>query len=112
MAHRIVAGVQPRGKRLAEHLLGNIGSGEHLLTSPVTLKWFRDEILRPNRIIDREMTDSSDGSGGIFEHARERIKGLLAEHNPAPMPPDVQAQLTEIMTVDARRHGMNALPEA
>ena len=111
MAHRIVAGVQPHGKRLAEDLFGDIGSGEHFLTSPVTLRWFREEVLRPSRIIDRETTDASDGGKGIFERARERVEGLLAEHKPTPLPAGVQAELTEIMTADARRHGMNELPK-
>jgi len=77
----------------------------------VTLKWFREEVLRPSRIIDRETTDASDGGKGIFERARERVEGLLAEHKPTPLPAGVQAELTAIMTADARRHGMNELPK-
>ena len=111
MAHRIAAGVQPRGKRLGADLFGDIGSGDHFLTSPMTLKWFREEVLRPSRIIDREAVDISPHGTGIVERARERVETLLAEHKPVPLPPDVQAELTEIMTADAKRHGMDQLPQ-
>jgi hypothetical protein len=42
--------------------------------------------------------------------ARQRMEELLARHVPSPLPDDVRKRLSEILSNDARRHGIDRLP--
>ncbi len=110
MARRIVDGIRPREERLAEDLFGDLSQGDLFLTSPVTLRWSRREVLLPSRVIDREPAESCDRRS-IVERARERVEALLAVHKQEPLDDSVRRALEEIMTSDARRHGLDRLPE-
>jgi trimethylamine--corrinoid protein Co-methyltransferase len=109
MALRFVDGIQPRGERLAEDLFGDLSEGDHFLTSPVTLKWLRKEVLLPSSVIDREPAETSNRRT-VVERARERVVSLLAKAQPDPIPDELRDQLTGIMYSDARRHGLDRLP--
>ncbi len=110
MALRFVAGIQPREEFMAADLLGDLSQGDLFLTSPVTLKWLRHEVLLPSGVIDRLPAGASDPGKGILERARERMESLLANRPPKALPEDIRSHLTEIMTADAKQHGMDRLP--
>ena len=112
MAKRLVRGIVPRGERLGEDLYGDIGGLDYFITSPNTLKWFRDEIFFPTEVIDRRNRDAwakEDGTDAAHR-ARRRAELLLATHERAELPDGVREALTEIMTANAREHGLDALP--
>jgi trimethylamine---corrinoid protein Co-methyltransferase len=112
MALRLVRGIQEREQPLAQDLWGDLTSGDHFLTSPTTLRWLREEMLFPGAVIDRRTRDSwlADGSTSALERARRRVRDLLARHQPKSPPDEVRRRLVEIMSADARRHGLNRLP--
>jgi len=112
MAKRSVAGVQPRGSQLAEDLFGPIDDPNHFLTSPSTRQWFREEVSYPGQAIDRRSRREWQSRGGrpAQERARSVAQDILASHDPSPLPESVAAELTEIMTAEATRHGMARLP--
>lgn len=114
MAKRLVAGITPRTERMGDDLYGDIASGDHFLTSPTTLEWFREEIFFPTDVIDRRNRDAWAKEDGKDAAGRARLRAadLLATHSRAPLPEDVRNALTELITADARRHGVEALPSA
>jgi trimethylamine--corrinoid protein Co-methyltransferase len=112
LAKRLIAGLAPRGERLAEDLFGDLSQGDHFLTSPTTLAWLRPEITSPSRVIDRQRREEwqKGGRKDALQNARERVQELLAAHSPKPLPDDVCRHLTDLMARDAKRHGMERLP--
>ena len=112
MAQRLVRGVQARDEPLAGDLLGDLSEGDHFLTSPQTLRWLREEITFPGPVIDRRSRQQRGNSGAesIMDRARQRVEELLARDRPESLPDDVRGHLVEIMSTDARHHGMDRLP--
>lgn len=112
MAKRLIAGVEQRSEKLAEDLFGEIYDGDHFLTSPVTLKFMRQEIAFPSNVIDRRVREEWRSGGGkdAIQRAKERADELLSKHKPKPLPEDVKRYLIDIMSSDAERHGMENLP--
>jgi len=112
MALRLVRGIEPRGDRLGDDLWGDLAAGDHFLTSPATLRWLREETVFPGPAIDRQSRDRWQAAGGPAapQRAGERVRELLARHQPAPLPDDVRRHLMEIAASDARRHGLDRLP--
>jgi trimethylamine---corrinoid protein Co-methyltransferase len=112
MALRLARGIEGRSQPLAEDLWGDLSLGDHFLTSPGTLRWLREEILFPGAVIDRRTRDtwSADGSTTAFDRARQRVREHLARHQPTPLSDAVRQQLVEIMSADAKRHGLDCLP--
>jgi trimethylamine--corrinoid protein Co-methyltransferase len=108
MARRLVAGIQPRAETLAEDLFGDLSQGDRFLTSPLTLRWLREETRVPSAVIDRRQREAwhNDGAPNAVEQAHRRAADLLARHRPEPLPDDVRARLTDIMSRDARRLGI------
>lgn len=112
MARRLVRGIEPRGEPLAEDLRGDLSDGRLFLTSPATLQWLRHEIAFPGRLIDRQPRETwqAGGGEGIVQRARQRVRDLLAHHQPQPLPDDVRLVLLDILSQDAARHGVAQLP--
>jgi trimethylamine--corrinoid protein Co-methyltransferase len=112
MAARLIEGVRPRGEPLAEDLFGDLSKGDRFLTSPLTLRWLREEISLPSAVVDRRPREAwrESGGGDAVRRARQRVEDLLARHRPEPLPDDVRENLADIMSRDARGHGMDRLP--
>ena len=112
MARRLVQGIQPRGEPLAEDLRGELAGGGHFLTSPATLQWLRSEIAFPSPLIDRlpRQTWQAEGSQPITARARQRVRALLAQHQPKPLADEVRRRLLDIVSHDAAQHGLARLP--
>lgn len=112
MALRLAQGIQGRGDRLAEDLWGDIAAGDHFLTSPMTLRWLREEMVFPGAVIDRRTRDTwlADGSTTALDRAKQRVRDVLASHQPKPLADDVRRELIKIMSADAKRYGLDRLP--
>jgi trimethylamine--corrinoid protein Co-methyltransferase len=112
MALRLARGIEGRGTRLAEDLWGDLASGDHFLTSPATLRWLRDEMVFPSAVIDRRSRDAwqAEGSTTTLDRARQRVREILARHQPKPLDDGARQELVQIMTAEARRHGLDRLP--
>jgi len=110
LVKRLLRGVEPRSARLAEDLFGDLSAGDCFLASPTTLRWLREEIHWPSEVLDRA-TRESGPSGNLLQRARAQAQARLAAHRPTPLPEEVQKALTEILAADARRHGIERLPE-
>ena len=112
MALRLVQGIQVHRDQLAPDLNGDIYEGDHFLTSPETLKWFRQEIKLPGEVIDRDSYEIRQNKGMFTagERAHQIVEKLLQSHEPLPLCKDIISELEKIMHSDAKRWGMTKLP--
>jgi len=112
MALRLTQGIEGRDGRLAEDLWGDLAAGDHFLTSPITLRWLREETLFPSAVIDRRSRDAwlAEGATTALHRARRRVRDILATHQPKPLADEVRQELVQIMEADAKRYGLDRLP--
>ena len=82
---------------LALDVIREVGSGGQYLSSKHTKKHFR-EIWYPG-LFERGVYSDwvAKGSQSIAERAAQRVQKLLDEHQPEPLPPDVRAQVRQIV---------------
>ena len=112
MAKRLVRGVEPRDEPIALDLFKRMGHRAEYLAEPHTLKWFSRELYLPSPVIERATYDGwkRKGSTTAAERAGERVRSLVASHQPTPVPQDLRSELREIATRAARQFGMTELP--
>ncbi len=113
MARRLVAGIEPREDFPAVPRLEELLADQHLLISKHTRKYLRHEHYFPGPVIDRANRSRWQEEGGLTlgQRARRQLEQLLAEYEPSGLPDDVKAALTERMLAEARRYGMDRLPD-
>jgi trimethylamine--corrinoid protein Co-methyltransferase len=112
MAERLVRGVEARGPVLAEDLFGNLSAGDHFLTSPHTLRWLREEMAYPSAVIDRRQREAwqQGGETSAVQRATRRLGELLGRPQPPVLPEPTRQDLLDIVSRDARLHGVDRLP--
>lgn len=113
MAKRLIEGIRPRTDPLAEDLFqGDIYEGDHFLTSPTTMRWFKEEFFYPGSIIDRDQKDVwiKKGATTAEERAHKEVERILASHSPLPLSEEIDRELVRIMEGEAKRYGLERLP--
>jgi trimethylamine--corrinoid protein Co-methyltransferase len=113
MALRVVAGVEPREDFPATPLIEELIREQHLLIADHTRRHLRDEIGFPGPVIERANRARwlDEGQLTLGERAAAEIERLLASYEPPPLADDVVGELTRLMESEARRCGMDDLPE-
>ena len=113
MAKRLIEGIMPRTEPLAEDLFqGDIYKGDHFLTSPTTMRWFKEEFFHPGSVIDRDDKDVwiEKGATTAEERAHREVERILASHRPLPLSEEIDRELVQIMEKEAKRYGLEKLP--
>lgn len=114
MALRLASGIEFRDDPIVspELMREGIERGSFLALAH-TMRWFRKEAYFPDEVIDRNALDEwrKQGSKDALRRASERVEKILASHSPEPLDPAVDAHLRDLMTGEAKRHGMSALPK-
>jgi len=112
MAKRLLRGISVE-EPLAAELYGDLNAGDLFLTSEHTLSRLRTEFFYPSDVIDRHerMTWVHLGRKTAFDRAKEQVERLLKESTPEPLPGDIARELDEIMLAEARKYGLDKLPE-
>ena len=103
---RICEGVPFSPETLALDVIKSVGPGGHFLTEDHTLKHFRHHLFRP-RVSKRQAYEAwaEAGSTPIHERAREEARRLLKEHQPDPLPKDVEKELWAVVRAAEGRGG-------
>jgi trimethylamine--corrinoid protein Co-methyltransferase len=118
MAFRLMDGVKQRSKPMGfDTLKGAVESerpGEYFLTSPDTLRWFKEELFFPDKLVDRLDYGGwlEEGAKDIFERACSRVEKLTTSKPQIVLEDDKVRGLKEIMERDLRSVGMDGLPAA
>jgi trimethylamine--corrinoid protein Co-methyltransferase len=98
MAKRILSGVAVTPETMAVDVIEQVGPGGHYLTQPHTRAHFRDEAWFPT-LIDRQMRRSwaASGSQTMAQRVRAKVRDILKNHQPLPLPEGVEESLKEIV---------------
>jgi len=109
MAKRILGGVRVTPETLATDLIEQVGPGGHYLTREHTRRNFRSELWLPT-LIDRQMRRSWEASGKktMGDRVRGRVRQILKEHVPAPIPAAALGEMESIVAEADRRHSERA----
>jgi trimethylamine--corrinoid protein Co-methyltransferase len=94
---RVVRGIRVDEESLAVDVIKSVGPGGQFLSQKHTLKLL-DEIHIP-RLFDKSSIDAwtKEGKKDVSEVAREKVKKILKEHYPQPLPPDVKQKIDGIV---------------
>jgi len=113
MTQRLVRGIEPREDFPARPLFEELLREKHLLIAKHTRRHLREEIGFPGPVIDRANQARWLEEGGLTlgERARREVARLLEAWQPPRLGEDVRRELVRRMEAEARRHGMDALPE-
>lgn len=106
MALRLAKGVKVQDETLAVDLIRKVGPGGVYLAERHTLEWIRKEQFIPSEIIDRKEWKAWKDSGkkDIVKRAHEIVEKKLKEHEPEPLPQDVQRDLDSLMEDIMKKH--------
>jgi trimethylamine--corrinoid protein Co-methyltransferase len=113
MTARLVRGIEPRDDFPSRPIFEELLREKHLLIAKHTRRHRREEIALPGPVIDRANRSRWLEEGGLTlgERARREVARLVAEYTPTGLAPEVTRELTSVMECEARRVGMDALPE-
>ena len=112
MALRLVRGIEPQEDFPALPRFEELLKQQHLLISPHTRKYLRQQHHFPGPSIDRanQARWQEEGSQTLRERAHSEVRRLIAEYRPPELSDSVRADLTERMEHEARRWGVARLP--
>jgi len=112
MTQRLVQGIEPKDDFPALPHFKELLQEGHLLISDHTRKHLKNEIYFPGPTIDRANRSrwQEEGSLTIGERARSEITRLLTEAEPVQLSDDVKNEMTQLMTTEAKKLGMDKLP--
>lgn len=112
MARRLIEGIATQEEMIPLELMREVGHQGSFLSTRHTREWFRREQFIPSSVIDRRTRQAweNEGKKSIVERARERAGEIIAAYQPKEMPPQVEKELTEIVSSAARRCGLEKLP--
>lgn len=113
MAQRLRQGVQTRTETLALEMFRKVGAQGDFLKLPETRELFRQEQHLPAKVIDRGSLCSWEEAGrkDTFARAKERVSKLVAAYKRPELQPEVDRALRSIVQEQAKREGMEHLPE-
>ena len=113
MAHRLINGIEKReGDAVA--LLNELVTMSSFLSHSHTRKNWRKELTIAPEVIDRDTYGDWEAKGGKWAHERAaaEVTRQLEKLEPNPLDTDVDAAVCEIMFAEAKRCGLDALPES
>jgi trimethylamine--corrinoid protein Co-methyltransferase len=113
MTLRLIKGIKPKEDFPALPRLEELLREKHLLISKHTLRYMKEEFYFPGPVIDRAARNrwQEEGSVTLGERAHREVERLLKEHVPSRLPDNVKKELTKLMEEEARRYGMDRLPQ-
>jgi trimethylamine--corrinoid protein Co-methyltransferase len=97
MAMRSVRGIEVNDEMLALDAIDRVGPGNHYLMDEHTMRYMRTEHYFPSDVINRQSRHDWEADGGkdARSRAKEIARRILAEHEPTPIDPDVDAWINE-----------------
>ena len=110
---RMVKGIEPKEDFPSIPLFQELIRDKHLLISKHTRKYLKEEHYMPGPVIDRANLSRWREEGGLTlrERATDEVNKLIDAYQPSRLPDSIKEELTRLMTKEAQRWGMDALPE-
>lgn len=113
MAQRLRKGVQAVTESLAGEMFRKVTAQGDFLKLPETRRLFRNEQHIPGKVIDRGSLRSWEEAGkkDTFARAKERVAELVCAYRRPELRPGEDRALRSIVEEQAKREGMERLPE-
>ena len=113
MAHRLIQGIAPKEDFPSLPRFEELLKDKHLLISKHTRRYLKEEIHFPGPTIDRANRSrwQEEGSLSLKERAHIELEAILGEYEPPNRSEEIRKELSELMTAEAKRFGMEKLPE-
>jgi trimethylamine--corrinoid protein Co-methyltransferase len=110
---RLVRGIEPREDFPSTPIFEELIRDKHLLIADHTRRHLKDEITFPGPVIDRANSSRWLEEGGLTLHERaaKEVEKLIDSYEASSLPDDVKSELERLMTAEARRFGMDSLPD-
>ncbi len=110
---RLVRGIEPREDFPSTPIFEELIRDRHLLIADHTRRHLKDEITFPGPVVDRANSSRWLEEGGLtlIERAAKEVGRLIDSYQPSSLPDDVKSELERLMTAEARRFGMERLPD-
>jgi trimethylamine:corrinoid methyltransferase-like protein len=113
MTYRLLEGITPREDFPSTPLFEELLQEKHLLISEHTRRHLKNEIRFPGPVIDRANRSrwEEEGSLTLGQRAHREVDKIIKEHRPVGLDEKIREELTRLMKSEARRYGMEKLPE-
>jgi trimethylamine---corrinoid protein Co-methyltransferase len=113
MMLHLVRGIEPKEDFPAEPLFRELLRDKHLLISDHTLKYLGQEDYVPGPVLNRanRMRWEEEGGSTLHDRARKEVAQAVASYEPTLLPKETRREMERLMLAEARRHGMEKLPE-
>jgi len=113
MTRRLLEGITPREDFPSLPLFEELLKEKHLLISEHTRRHLKKEIRFPGPVIDRANRSrwEEEGSLTLGERAHREVDKIIKGHRPVALDEKIRNELTRLMISEARRYGMEKLPE-
>jgi len=113
MMHRLLRGIEPREDFPSLPIFQELLREKHLIIADHTRRWLREEISFPGPVIDRanQARWLEEGGLSLRDRAAAEVGRLVAEAPPSRIGDDVKRELIGLMQREARKWGMESLPE-
>jgi trimethylamine--corrinoid protein Co-methyltransferase len=113
MALRMTRGITPKEDFPSLPRFEELLTEGHLLIADHTRKYMREEDYTPGPVINRSNRTRWEEEGGstLIGRARDQVRALVSAHQPTSLAAETRKELTKLMSAEARKHGMEKLPE-
>ncbi|MEE8417472.1 MAG: trimethylamine methyltransferase family protein [candidate division Zixibacteria bacterium] len=113
MTLRMLKGIEPKEDFPSLPIFKELMKEQHLLISDHTRRYLKEEIYFPSPVIDRANRSRWKEEGGytLGERARKEVEKHIGEYEPVGLNDDIIKELTKLIGIEARRVGMDKLPE-
>jgi len=100
---KLVCGIATDQEHVAVEAINRVGPGGNFLIDDLTLKYFKAERYFPKLLLrETRSTWESKGAKSFRDRARERVKHILATHEPNPLDPKVSKELSALVRASVR----------
>jgi trimethylamine:corrinoid methyltransferase-like protein len=109
----LVEGIEPREDFPSTPIFEELIRDRHLLIADHTRRHLKDEITFPGPVVDRANSSRwlEEGGVSLYDRAAKEVERLVTSHTPSRLPAEIAAELDRLMTSEARRFGMDRLPD-
>ena len=113
MTLRMIRGIEPKEDFPSPPRFEELIREKHLLISEHTRRYLKEEFYFPGPVIDRTNRArwQEEGSVTLMERAHREVERLIKAYVPSKLPDSTKKELTQLMEREARRYGMENLPE-
>jgi trimethylamine--corrinoid protein Co-methyltransferase len=113
MTLRMIKGIEPKEDFPSLPRFEELLKEKHLLISKHTLRYLKEEFYFPGQIIDRASRTRWQEEGGVslLERAHNKVEKLIKDYVPSELPDSTKKDLKKLMEEEARRYGMESLPQ-